>query len=114
MKMEERITIKNQVCLTYQANSSVLPYHFIGSTEEDARAQLQEWLNRPRGKAPEAVLEEDGEQSKEIRVGGRGASLVGKVWMGNKETKEKIRVDPSEVGKYLNMGFIKAGPRTQL
>lgn len=40
--------------------------------------------------------------------------MIGKVWLGNPVTKEKKRVDPSEVDAMMANGWIKAGPRTVL
>ena len=40
--------------------------------------------------------------------------MSGKVWLGNPTTKEKKRVDPSEVAGLMNEGWVKAGPRTVL
>lgn len=40
--------------------------------------------------------------------------MSGKVWLGNPTTKEKKRVDPSEVASLMNEGWIKCGPRTQI
>lgn len=40
--------------------------------------------------------------------------LAGKVWLANKELKQKKRVDPSEVDAMINQGWFKAGPRTQV
>lgn len=40
--------------------------------------------------------------------------MSGKVWLGNPTTKEKKRVDPSEVAALMDKGWVKAGPRTVL
>lgn len=40
--------------------------------------------------------------------------LAGKVWLANRELKEKRRVDPSEVEVMMAQGWFKAGPRTVL
>ena len=40
--------------------------------------------------------------------------LAGKVWLANRELKEKKRVDPSQVDAMMAQGWFKAGPRTQL
>lgn len=44
---------------------------------------------------------------------GRGAHFVGKVWMIHSFTRNKIRVDASEVEKYEAEGYIKGGPRSK-
>jgi len=48
----------------------------------------------------------------EIKPSGRGAHLVGRVWVANKELKQKKRVEPHEVDALLAQGWFKAGPRT--
>jgi len=48
----------------------------------------------------------------EIKPTGRGAHLVGRVWIANKELKQKKRVEPHEVDALLAQGWFKAGPRT--
>lgn len=40
--------------------------------------------------------------------------LAGKVWLANKELKQKKRVDPSEVTAMIAQGWFKAGPRTEI
>lgn len=40
--------------------------------------------------------------------------LAGKVWLANRELKEKKRVDPSQVEAMMAQGWFKAGPRTVL
>lgn len=44
---------------------------------------------------------------------GRGSHFVGKVWLIHSFTRAKIRVDQSEVEKYLTEGWIKGGPRSK-
>lgn len=39
--------------------------------------------------------------------------FTGKVWMLNRETGERARVSPGEVGSYIARGFNKAGPRSK-
>lgn len=44
---------------------------------------------------------------------GRGQGFVGKVWMLNRKTGERARVDVAEQISYEDMGFVKAGPRSK-
>lgn len=50
----------------------------------------------------------------EIKATGRGAHLVGRIWMANKALKQKRRVEPHEVEALTAQGWFKAGPRTQV
>lgn len=53
-----------------------------------------------------------GNSDDEIKPSGKGAHLVGRVWVANKELKQKKRVEPHEVDALLAQGWFKAGPRT--
>lgn len=53
-----------------------------------------------------------GNSDDEIKPTGKGAHLVGRVWVANKELKQKKRVEPHEVDALLAQGWFKAGPRT--
>lgn len=44
---------------------------------------------------------------------GRGACFAGKIWVFNRATGDKRRIDPNELDSYLGNGYIKAGPRTK-
>ena len=44
---------------------------------------------------------------------GRGAHFVGKVWLIHSFSRAKIRVDQSEVEKYLAEGWERGGPRSK-
>jgi hypothetical protein len=44
---------------------------------------------------------------------GRGSHFVGKTWLIHSFTRQKIRVDHSEVEKYMSEGWEKGGPRSK-
>lgn len=44
---------------------------------------------------------------------GRGSHFVGKVWLIHSFTRAKIRVDQSEVAKYMADGYERGGPRSK-
>ena len=111
MSNEPKITITPLVCVTYRANSYVSELHFVGKTEEEARKKLQDYLDRKIVKI-ETVNEDNSSEETEISHSGRGVANTGKIWMISKEKKEKARVLPSDVEKYLAMGYVKGGPRT--
>lgn len=41
----------------------------------------------------------------------KGQRFAGKVWMLNRGTGERARVETDQVGSYESRGFVKAGPR---
>jgi len=46
-------------------------------------------------------------------VDGRAAAFTGKVWMLNRTTGERARIEAGLVAEYEGKGFIKAGPRSK-
>ena len=44
---------------------------------------------------------------------GRAAAFTGKVWMLNRTTGERARIEAGLVAEYEGKGFIKAGPRSK-
>ena len=46
-------------------------------------------------------------------VDGRVAAFAGKVWMLNRTTGERARIEVGLVAEYEGKGFIKAGPRSK-
>lgn len=44
----------------------------------------------------------------------RGVGFAGKIWVINRTTHERKRVDASEVENLLANGWIKGGPRTKI
>jgi hypothetical protein len=101
------LKVTNLVCVTYQPHQSLIPYHFIAKTEAEARAKFDAWFNKKPTKAVE---------TKEAVVKaspGTGQANTGKLWMINHTTKERLRIDPTQAGIYLNKGFEHGGPRTQ-
>jgi len=110
MSNEPMITVTPLFCVTYQANAYVNAHHFVGKTEEEARKKLQDFLDKKVYKT-ETVNEDD---ETEVSHSGRGVANTGKIWMVSKEKKERLRVLPSEVEKYIQIGYVKGGPRTSL
>ena len=112
MSNEPKITITPLVCVTYRANSYVSELHFVGKTEEEARKKLQDYLDRKIVKI-ETVNEDNSSEETEISHSGRGVANTGKIWMISHTEKIKARVLPSEVEKYIQMGYVKGGPKTK-
>ena len=112
MSNEPKITITPLVCVSWQANAYTTEFHFVGKTEEDARRQLQEFLDKKVYKT-ETVKEDEEDQEETVSHSGRGVANTGKVWMISHSKKEKARVLPSDIDKYIAMGYVKGGPKTK-
>lgn len=80
----------------------------------------QHWLVRCCGETEEIALTKcrtlyEAEKNKakvNIHNETKQHHLAGKVWMINKSTNHKIRIDASEVSNYEWAGYIKGGPRS--
>lgn len=84
----------------------------------------QHWLVRCCGETEEIALTKcrtlyEAEKAKSKKVFSddkvktlKQHHLAGKVWMINKTTNHKIRIDASEVSNYEWAGYIKGGPRS--
>ena len=111
MANEPKITVTPLVCVSYKANSYTTEYHFVGKSEEEARKQLDDFL---AGKAEKTKTVETPEGEVTVSApSGRGAALVGSVWMIHHAKKLRERVPASELDLYLGRGYEKGGPRTK-
>jgi hypothetical protein len=110
MQTEPMITVSNLVCVTYQANSALIPYHFVGKTEAAARKQMQDWLDVKD--TPDFGKHNDDEPVVKINPG-KGAGLAGKVWLLHRGDQVRARVNPDEVAAYLARGYVLGGPKTK-
>jgi len=106
---DNKISITNLVCLTYQANNYVTPYHFIGKTEEEAREKFKDWLKKDRGGNNGPVKSNEVEVITPVIKDG----VAGKLWMINHRLKDRQRVSPSQVAEFQAKGYVQGGPRTQ-
>lgn len=106
--MAAEITVNHQVCLTYRANNYTLPYYFVGVNEEDARAKLNDWLNKKPVVINTGV---DGEGEITTPSDGR-RQFAGKVWLINHKEQTRARVNPEDVDTFLEKGYVYGGPKT--
>ena len=130
--MDKNLKVTNLVCVTYQANPALIPYHFVGKTQEEAMAKFEEWFNKkrpdpsplPPANSQEVKDEDNGCAPADAPTPTAPASTVpaslagrhantGKLWMINHTTKERVRVPEDKVGEYVANGFEHGGPRTQ-
>ena len=47
-------------------------------------------------------------------LGGKGAHFIGTTWVAHMVTKDKRRIQKSDLEEYLAKGYVKAGPRTKI
>lgn len=107
----------------------LLPVDFFGDSEDEVRRKASKYIfdaNMPKLLAveptegdrqfsamliaqPIAHLNSQGV----VAVSGRGQGFVGKVWMLNRETGHKCRVEPGSVEGMIQAGYCKAGPRSK-
>lgn len=92
---------------------------FPAADEATAIASAEKWwnseLDRQRKYVNPAVdqLLDDCQMMKSGKIDLRGQGHVGKVWMLNRSTGERARVESSSVESYANNGFERAGPRSK-
>lgn len=98
--------------------------HSYGTTEAEAVEKITDLYENEKSKvtANYQKAASDFNNAKEnlttvkaisIERSGRGSHFVGKVWMIHSFTRAKIRVDQSEVDKYISEGWEKGGPRSK-
>lgn len=86
--------------------------HSYGATETEAVTRITALYESEISKVPINCDKEVADKHVPVKTG-RGSHFVGKVWLIHSFTRAKIRVDQSEVEKYLTEGWIKGGPRSK-
>lgn len=90
---------------------------FFGPTEEMARMAAENWFQYERQRkivgsvATEVATTPDNRTG--YNPGGRGTQFIGKVWMLNRQTGERARIDVAEISQYEARGYVKGGPRSK-
>jgi hypothetical protein len=95
---------------------------FFGPTKEAAEKRARNWYENERKRAERidpSIKSNDpvsndgwGDSDGWSKPDTRGMHFAGKVWMVNKSTGEKKRIDPSEQSLYEGRGFVRGGPRS--
>jgi hypothetical protein len=95
---------------------------FFGPTAKEAEDKARSWYETERKRAeridPSIKSNQSGSSDGWGDTDGwskpdtRGMHFAGKVWMVNKSTGEKKRIDPSEQSLYEGRGFVRGGPRS--
>lgn len=97
---------------------------FLRGTKKEAEDAARDWYERESKRFKhQDSCNMDGEGKKEDGCGdvpasnGWGSSgdhkMIGKVWMLNRTTGERTRIDGGLVAEYEGKGFVKAGPRSK-
>lgn len=94
-----------------------------GHTEDEAKQRAIAWYEKEKARQERlyrAELEEnkpvddDGWTSNPGGVGsGKGQVFVGKLWMLNRTTGQRARIEPSELQSYEAQGYVRGGPRSK-
>ena len=89
--------------------------HSVASSEAEAVQKITELYESEVEKNKPVYVQAigRGERVSAVEANGRGSHFVGKVWLIHSFTRAKIRVDQSEVDKYISEGWIKGGPRSK-
>lgn len=88
---------------------------FFGATKDAAETRAREWYETEKKRweridPSSKSVAETGEGW--TKPEGRGQHFVGKIWMVNKSTGDKKRIDPTEQTLYEGRGYVRGGPRS--
>lgn len=91
---------------------------FFANTKDEAVAKATSFLEAEKarqlrlvGSASQVAAEPENRTS--VNPGGRGLHFAGKVWMLNRQTGHKVRVDPLAVAGFEATGYVRGGPRSK-
>lgn len=95
---------------------------FFGSSAKEAEDKARNWYENERKRAERidpsiksaATVSNDGwgDTGGWSKPDTRGMHFAGKIWMVNKSTGDKKRIDPSEQSLYEGRGYVRGGPRS--
>lgn len=90
---------------------------FFGPTAEAAEKRANDWYDKERARQLRIVGSSEQEEIAKPKNNGsgdgRGQHFLGKVWMINRTTGHKARVEPSEVSGFEASGYVRGGPRSK-
>ena len=87
--------------------------HAYGATEAEAVEKIVNLYNTEKNKFNQVHIQITGGSEPSVSGVGRGSHFVGKVWLIHSFSRAKIRVDHSEVEKYMSEGWERGGPRSK-
>jgi hypothetical protein len=85
-----------------------------GASEQEASQKAINLYEAEKGKWArlEPYKHEDSDEA-EYKPSGRGVGLAGKIWVFNRATGQRARIDAAEMASYEAKGYIKGGPRSK-
>lgn len=94
---------------------------FFGATEAEAKSRAEAWYAAEKKrqerlwpeKAREVALTAEERTSNNLQASNYGHGLRGMVWMFNRATGDRKRVQPSEVAGLEWAGYQRGGPRSK-
>jgi hypothetical protein len=89
--------------------------HWFQFMDDETRAKLaayaQGWTQETAFQVP--VITETAKPVVSVSHGeGRGKANIGKVWMVNKATGQRARVEAGSVDDFQSRGYVRGGPRS--
>lgn len=104
----------SEAWLAYVENNGVRwMVQFAAASEEAAKAKALALWESERAKLYKPAAPETNRDASKPVGGGRGSHFVGKAWLINSATREKIRVPVEDVSRYLSQGWERGGPRSK-
>lgn len=101
---------------------------FFGATKVEAEDKARLWYEREKSRIERQYVP-DGQVKVAVKSdwnagwgnalnagndwGNTEHKMAGKVWMLNRSTGDRARIEQNEVAKYEQNGYIKAGPRSK-
>lgn len=128
MKIHDGMLYSLHVSLRYRPfgpNSDIIDI-FTGNSENEALDNLKKYKAICQEKyghyiSPFKHVENENNENSPIdivekpeMISKRGAHFVGTTWVAHTGTKDKRRINVSELNEYFAKGYVKAGPRTKV
>lgn len=83
-------------------------------TNEVSEDEDEELIPETEANASHSPKTSNGTQTGQNSGMGRGAHFIGTTWVAHMGTKDKRRIQSSDLEEYLARGYVKAGPRTKI
>lgn len=129
----DNVVFRNFVQLEYTYKGRKM--YFVGKDETGAKDELNKWLDwtsnrsknvqiaslplKDKGFSQDTLMAGSHENvpvasgNAPHHTGGKGASLIGKVWMIHHKDRLRARVAAIEVSAYEAKGYVRGGPKTK-
>lgn len=106
---------KRWLCVMDMCDNGTLYMNFFAATEQAATDKANAWWDVEKAKQLRIMAVEVIDPTvDDVRMpSGRGAGFLGKVWMLNRSTGARARIEASEIGNYEAKGYVRGGPRSQ-